>query len=201
MSFVLWQGERKKDYLSLYRSSSFVEKGNMHTFRHSIFAVFSICLLFLLAACAPSVATQTDTQQQVTINKAFQSDVSPIPTTPPYRCGAWSSNNAPGASSTITIYARITKNIAPVSGANATAVVHFQSGDQTIDAQSPSDNGGYVSFTVALQGQQPSQIPATVDVTFTNIPGGPGSLSCTPAFFTPHRVSDNLDKNARCVAQ
>lgn len=169
----------------MHKSSSFVEKGNMHTFRHSVFAVFSICLLLLLAACAPSVATQTDTQQQVTINKAFQSEVSPIPTIPPYRCGAWSSNNAPGAFSTITIYARITKNIAPVSGANATAVVHFSSGDQAIDAQTPSDNGGYVSFTVALQGQQPSHVPATIDVTFTNVPGVRGSLSCTPAFFTP----------------
>jgi hypothetical protein len=184
VSIVFWQGYTKKDELSLHKLGTLVEKGNMFTLRHSIFAVFSMCLLLLLAACAPSVATQTDTQQQVTINKTFQSAGSPIPTVPPYRCGAWSSNNAPGASSTITIYARLTKNIAPVSGANATAVVHFRSGDQTIDAQTPSDNGGYVSFIVQLQGQQPGGVPATVDVTFTNIPGGPGSLSCTPAFFT-----------------
>jgi hypothetical protein len=157
----------------------------MHNFRSIVFVVLFICLLVPLASCAPSVASQTNTQQQVTISKTFQSGASPIPTVPPYRCGAWSSNNAPGASSTITIYARLTKNIAPVSGANATAVVHFKSGDQSINAQTPSDNGGYVSFTVQLQGQQPSKIPATVDVTFTNIPGGPGSLSCTPAFFTP----------------
>jgi hypothetical protein len=176
-------------YQTLHESDTLVEthreKGNMRTFRHSLTAAFAICLLLLLAACAPSVAGQTNTQQQVTINQTFQSAASPIPTVPPYRCGAWSSNNAPNANSTITIYARITKNVAPVSGANATAVVHFRSGDQPIDAQKPSDNGGYVSFTVQLQGQQPGQIPATVDVTFTNIPGMQGLLHCTPAFFTP----------------
>jgi hypothetical protein len=158
----------------------------MQIFRSIFFAVFFICLLLPLAACAPSVAGQTNSQQQVTISKTFQSEASPIPTVPPYRCGAWSSNNAPGGFSTITIYARITKNIAPVSGANATAVVHYRSGDQQINAQTPSDNGGYVSFSVQLQGRQPGQVPATVDVTFTNIPGEQGSLNCTPAFFTPH---------------
>src|SRR5712692_10007944 len=126
----------------------------MHTFRHIISGFFSIGLLLLLAACGPQVS-QSGAQQTVTISKTFQSQLSPLPSIPPYRCGAWSSNNAPGAYSTITIYARITKDIAPVSGATATAVVHFRSGDQPIDAQSPSDSGGYVTFTLQLQGRQP----------------------------------------------
>ncbi len=82
----------------------------------------------------------------------------------------------------ITIFARITKDLAGVSGATASAVVHFQGGDQTLDQHPVSDKGGYVSFTLALQGRQPVKIPATVVVTF----GFPGvTLNCTPAFFTP----------------
>jgi len=162
-----------------------METGNMHTFRSIFLTILALSFLLSLAACTPSVSGQSNSQKQVTIDKGFQSQVSPIPTVPPYRCGAWSSNNAPDPNSTITIYARITKDIAPVVGANATALVHFQGGDQPIDSQAASDNGGYVSFTLQLQGRQPSHVPATVDVTFTNIPQGHGPLQCTAAFFTP----------------
>jgi hypothetical protein len=155
---------------------------NQHTFYITILA---FCGLFLLAACGPAVSSQVQAQPTPTISKSFQTIATPIPTVPPYRCAAWSSNNAPGAFSTITVYARITKNIAPVSGANASAVVHFRSGDQPITAQAPSDNGGYVTFQVQLQGRQPHGIPATIDVSFSNIPGYNGTLRCTSAFFTP----------------
>lgn len=142
-----------------------------------------VLLGVILAACG-AVVNQAAPQQTVTISKTFQAQISPIPTVPPYRCGAWTSNNAPGTFSTIQIYARLTKNVAGVSGATATAVVHFQNGDQMLDQHPTSDNGGYVSFTLQLQGRQPPGIPATIDVTFTNFPGG--TLHCTPAFFTPH---------------
>jgi hypothetical protein len=146
------------------------------------FCVFCTVSLFMLAACG-ATPDQVAPQVTVTISGTFQSQVSPVPTVPTYRCGAWSSNNAPGINSTINIYARITKDIAGVSGATATAVVHYQGGDQPLDQHPTSDNGGYVSFTLNLQGRQPDRIPATVDVTFTNFPGG--TLRCTPAFFTP----------------
>jgi|SRR5205823_4255106 len=143
--------------------------------------VFCTALLFMLAACG-ATPDQVTPQQTVTVSKTFQSQVSPIPTVPKYRCGAWSSNNAPGPNSTIIIFARIMKNLTGVSGATATAVVHFQGGDQTLDQHPTSDSGGYVSFTLNLQGRQPVRIPATVDVIF----GLPGvTLNCTPAFFTP----------------
>jgi hypothetical protein len=145
----------------------------------------ALALLLIPAACS-AAPSQVAPQQTVTISNTFQSQVSPTPVVPTYRCGAWSSNNAPGADSTIIIYARITKNtknIAGVNGATATAVVHFQDGSQELDQHPVSDNGGYVAFTLPLQGRQPRRIPATVDVTFTNFPGG--TLRCTPAFFTP----------------
>ncbi len=145
-------------------------------------SIFCIALPFILAACGPT-NSQVAPQQTVTITSTFQSQVSPVPTIPTYRCGAWSSNNAPGAYATIIVYARLTKNIAGVGGAKATAVVHFQDGSQELDQHPLSDNGGYVSFTLPLQGRQPVKIPATIDVTFTNFPGG--TLHCTPAFFTP----------------
>ena len=94
----------------------------MKNYQQILLSVFSFSLLLLLAACGPSVSSQANTQQTVTINKSFQSQRTPIPTVPPYRCGAWSSNNAPGAFSTVNIYARLTRDIAPVSGAAATAV-------------------------------------------------------------------------------
>jgi len=143
-----------------------------------------IALLLILTACG-STASQAAPQATVTVDQTFQSQISPIPTVPTYRCGAWSSDNAPGPSSTITIYARLTKNIAGVPGATATAVVHFQSGDQVLDQNPPvSDVGGYVSFMLPLQGRQPTKIPATVDVIFKILPGGT-LVHCTPAFFTP----------------
>ncbi|HKV58084.1 MAG TPA: hypothetical protein VJO32_07370 [Ktedonobacteraceae bacterium] len=148
--------------------------------------LIGICIPFmiLLVACGGPTVDQATPQQTVTISPKFQSQLSPIPTVSAYLCGAWSSNNAPGPNDTITIFARLTKDIAGVAGATATAVVHFQGGDQQLDQHPTSDDGGYVSFTLALQGQQPATIPATVDVTFTNFPGG--TLHCSQAFFTPH---------------
>ncbi len=156
----------------------------MNTKRHKHFITLtfaSLALLVLLTACGPTV-NQTTAQPTVTINPGFQSQVSPIPTVPPYLCGAWSSNNAPGPGSTITIYARLVKNLQGVSGATATATVHFSGQDVQL-TQATSDSGGYVSFSLPLEGRQPAGVPATVDVTFTSFPGG--TLNCTPAFFTP----------------
>jgi len=135
----------------------------------------------MLTACG-ATPDQLAPQLTVTVSSGFQSQASPIPAIPTYLCGAWPSNNAPGPNSTIVIFARITKNLAGVNGANASAVVHFQSGDQELDQHPASDNGGYVSFQLPLQGRQPVGIPATVDVTF-GIPGT--TVNCTPAFFTP----------------
>jgi hypothetical protein len=146
--------------------------------------ILSALLLVALGGCA-STATPIAAQPGVTVNPTFQAALSPIPTTPPYRCGAWSSNNAPGSFAQITIYARITRDIAPVSGATASAVVHFQATDLPLAARAPSDDGGYVTFTLQLQGRQPGRVPATVDVTFSNVPGDSAPLHCTPAFFTP----------------
>ncbi len=152
----------------------------------SILLSGSLCgvLVVILSGCG-STASPINIQPTVTISKTFQAGLSPVPTAPPYRCGAWASNNAPNGFTTITIYARITRGVEPVNGATAAAVVHFQGFDQPLAAQAPSDSGGYVTFTLPLQGHQPGQVPATVDVTFTNVPGGPATLQCTPAFFTP----------------
>lgn len=155
--------------------------------KKSVFVFIGLLLTqaILLAACgSPAVSSNATQQQTMTINQQFQSQLSPLPTVPTYRCGAWASNNAPGMNDTIVIYARLTKDIVGVSGATATAVVHFQNGDATLGTQPTSDNGGYVSFQLPLQGRQPANIPATIDITFTNFPGG--TLHCTQAFFTPH---------------
>ncbi|MBV9689101.1 MAG: hypothetical protein JO202_05250 [Ktedonobacteraceae bacterium] len=138
-------------------------------------------LLFLLSACGGAVS-QARPQQTLTVDKSFQARLSPIATLPTYRCGAWSSNNAPGTYSTITIYARLTSDVTGVSGARAQAVVHFQYSDALLDTQPVSNSGGYVSFSLPLQGRQPARVPATVDVTF-KVDGEP--VRCTEAFFTP----------------
>src|SRR5713226_5122120 len=150
--------------------------------KYALLIALSLPFALLLISCGGPAVSQLTPQQTVTVSPKFQSQLSPIPTVPAYRCGAWSSNNAPSPNATITIFARLTHNIAGVGGATATAVVHFQGGDQTLDQHPTSDNGGYVTFTLQLQGQQPVNIPATVDVTFTNFPGG--TLRCQ-AFFTP----------------
>ena len=155
---------------------------NTKQYKHFIvLGIGSLALLLLLAACGPAT-TGTNAQPTVTINPSFQSQISPIPKVPPYLCGAWSSNNAPGPGSIITIYARLVKNLQGVAGATATATVHFQDQDVQL-GQATSDGGGYVSFSLPLEGRQPAGVPATIDVTFTNFPGG--TLHCTPAFFTP----------------
>ena len=158
-----------------------ISPGRMESLGVLKFIASCLALLLMLTACG-ATAGQVGPQQTVTVSSGFQSQASPIPAIPTYLCGAWSSNNAPGPNSTIIIFARITKNLAGVSGATASAIVHFQSGDQTLDQHPVSDNGGYVSFTLKLQGSQPVRIPATVDVIF----GFPGTtVKCTPAFFTP----------------
>ena len=152
-----------------------------HTTHVIVLALVCLSLLALLAACGVT-PTGTNAQPTVTINPNFQSQISPIPTVPPYLCGSWASNTAPGPGSTIIIYARLVKNMQGVSGATATAIVHFQSQDVQLD-QAVSDSGGYVSFTLPLEGRQPAGVPATIGVTFTNFPGG--TLHCSSAFFTP----------------
>ena len=143
----------------------------------------SVFLVMLLATACGTSATAIKPQPTVVISKSFHNQLSPSPTAPTYSCGAWSSNNTPGPGATINIYARIMHDLKPVSGATASAVVHFQNFDQQL-GQETSDNGGYVTFTLSLQGHQPVNVPATVDVTVTNLPGGK-TVHCTPAFFTP----------------
>src|SRR5260370_41614676 len=99
-------------------------------------SVFCTALLLMLAACG-ATPDQVAPQQTVTVSKKFQSQVSPIPPVPTYLCGAWSSNNAPGPNSTINIYARITKNLAGVNDATATAAVDFHCGNHQIGHQPP----------------------------------------------------------------
>lgn len=143
----------------------------------------TLCFLFffslLAAGCAQQTVTAAKPEPTVAINKAFQGQATPVPT-PTYRCGAWASNNAPNGYSTITIYAKITKDITGASGITAQATVHFQNQDAQLDQQT-SDKNGYVAFPLALQGRQPGGIPATVDVTFSS---GGSSVQCS-AFFTP----------------
>jgi hypothetical protein len=153
----------------------------MNKFR--FLALGSVFLLGLLMTACGSSATAIKPQPTVVISKSFQNQLSPIPSPPAYSCGAWASNNTPGPGATINIYARIMHNLKPVSGATASAVAHFQNFDQQLGQQT-SDSGGYVTFALSLQGHQPVNIPATVDVTVTNLAGG-GTLHCTPAFFTP----------------
>src|SRR2546423_12370580 len=81
-------------------------------------------LVVLLGACGPAV-NQPPTQKTVTINPTFQSQLSPVPTIPTYRCGSWTSKNAPGRDSTITIFARLTQQVAGAGGDKATASGHF----------------------------------------------------------------------------
>jgi hypothetical protein len=153
--------------------------------RRILFLAFALGFLALLAACSPVTTSSIQPAKTVTINPSFQAQISPIPTMPTYACGAWASNNAPRTYSTITIYAKLTQATKGVSGAIATAVVHFQSGDVQLDNQPTSDSGGYVSFSLPLQGRQPVNVPATVSVTFNNVPGKSGPVQCSQAFFTP----------------
>ena len=139
------------------------------------------CLLLLITACGPTV-NQVKPQQTVTIGKTFQTQATPLPTVPPYRCGAWASNNAPNTFSTILVLAKLTKNIKGVQGATAAATVHFAGGDVTLETTPTSDPDGMVSFTLPLQGQQPAGLPTTVSVSFTI---GGTTVQCSPAFFTP----------------
>ncbi len=105
-----------------------------------------------------------------------------MPSIPEYRCGAWTSTSAPGPYSSIAIYAKLTKDVAGVPGATAQAVVHFKDADVPLDARPVSDAGGYVSFTLALQGRQPRLSAATIDISFAV---GGQTVHCSQAFFTP----------------
>ena len=137
--------------------------------------------LSLLSACSPTI-NQITPQQTLTVNPQFQRQLTPMPTIPAYRCGAWASHNMPDADSSLIIYAHLTKDGASgLAGVTAHAVIHFKSGDMPSDEQPISDASGYVAFNLFLAGKQPSLVPATVDITF-DTPASP--TTCT-AFFTP----------------
>lgn len=140
-----------------------------------------LCLL-LLQACG-TVPDESSAPGMVGIEPAFQTVLSPVPTPPPYRCGAWTSNNGPGSYSTIIIYAKLTHDLAGVSDSKAKAVIHFRGGDAILEAPGPTDRSGYISFTLPLQGRQPRMDPATVEVFFT-VKGQRSPIQCS-TFFTP----------------
>jgi hypothetical protein len=139
-----------------------------------------LVLSCLLASCAPTV-DRTDTYSGSKVNPAFQTQMSPIPTPPSYTCGAWSTPNNPSTYSTITVHAKLTKNVAGVPNISATATAHLQYGDVPLDQHPVSDKGGYVTFFFSLAGRQPYLQPATIDVAFAlkNT-----TIHCS-AFFTP----------------
>jgi hypothetical protein len=147
--------------------------------KHIHYFTYSALLLGLLLTACGTAVNSVSPQQTVTVNPSFQAQLSPVPTVPPYRCGAWASNNTPGSGSTIQIYARLTKDALGISGITAQAVVHFQDFDDPLDAQT-TDDGGFVAFPLSLDGRQPRHVPATVDVTFS-VSGK--NITCT-AFFT-----------------
>lgn len=140
-----------------------------------------LLLLCLLSACR-SDAHQLASVPSVTINPSFQRQLSPVPTVPLYRCGAWVSNNTPDAYATIIIFAKLTKeDLTGAVGIPATALVHFKYAQVMLDQRLVSDRNGYVTFTLSLQGRQPRLMPATVDVKFAVS----GSAVQCEAFFTP----------------
>jgi hypothetical protein len=158
----------------------------MKRMRRFFLPIFVLSCLLLLAACGTfAPVTREQPQATVTVNPSFQAQLSPVPTFATYVCGAWSSNNAPSSYSTIIIYARLTHHIQGISGATATATVNFAYGNVELDTQPVSDNGGYVTFVLPLDGRQPTGVPATVSVSFSGIPGYSKTVQCTQAFFTP----------------
>ncbi len=144
------------------------------------FVLITLTFSLALVACG-TTGGLTHKQQALGINPQFQKQLSPVPTISPYKCGAWSSNNVPGANSTITIYAKLTQDLNGVANIPANAIVHFRSGDAPVGQQALTDNKGYVSFSLPLGGRQPRMQPTTVDVTF-NVRG---TLVQCSAFFTP----------------
>ena len=154
----------------------------IHLIKNTYRILFSLGLLLVLVACG-TTATQLKPQQPIVVNKGFQAQTSPIAAVPTYRCGAWSANNAPGAYSTLTVYAKlVAKDVQGVAGATASATANFSTGDFPLDQQPVSDAGGYVTFTLPLQGRQPRLTPATVAVSFS-VNGK--TVQCSSAFFTP----------------
>ncbi len=146
-----------------------------------VFLLLLSLSLFLLCACGPTV-NQIKPQEPVSIDKSFQKGLTSMPAVPEYRCGAWTSTSAPNPYSSIAIYAKLTKDVAGVAGMTAQAIVHFQNADVTLDTHPVSDAGGYVSFTLLLQGRQPRLSAATIDINFA-VNGQ--TVHCSQAFFTP----------------
>jgi hypothetical protein len=152
---------------------------SIHTF------VASILLPLALTACGPT-ASQWQVTRNVSVGKAFQKNLPALAPIPRYLCGAWSSNNAPDPYSSINIYARLTQQvnqeITPVQAAPAQATIHYAYGDKKLDQVPVSDSGGYVTFYLQLQGQQPRLAAATIDI-FFKVDGH--QIPCSHAFFTP----------------
>lgn len=155
----------------------------IHSFLKKLLIVLPLGLLLLLTACSSlSPVSKLKPAPTVQVNSSFQHQLTPVPTETAYACGSWASNNAPGAYSTIVIYARLMHDVHPIGGAIASAIAHFHTFDLPLDAHPVSDSGGYVSFVLPLRGQEPRLIPGTVDVSFTI---NKQTIQCSSAFFTP----------------
>lgn len=148
-----------------------------------LLTILPLGVLLILTSCGSlTPVSKLQPAPTIQVNPSFQKQVSPVPTETAYVCGSWSSTNAPGRYSTIQIYARLMHNVQPVSGATASAVVRFHTFDLPLNQHPVSDSGGYVTFTLPLQGQEPAMIPATVDVSFSL---NKQTIECSSAFFTP----------------
>jgi hypothetical protein len=184
MIFILPGYVRKQQLFMTFLLKGSPEKHLVHM--KSIHAFLpSIFLVLALTACGPT-ASQWQATRNVSVNKAFQKKISQLVPIPNYLCGAWTSNNAPNPYSSINIYARLTQHtdqeIAPVRAAPAQATIHYAYGDKKLDQVPVSDSGGYVTFYLQLQGQQPRLVAATIDI-FFKVDGK--HVPCSHAFFTP----------------
>ena len=155
----------------------------IHTLTKKLLILLPLAFLLLFTACnSLTPVSKLKPTSTVQVNPSFQKQLTPVATETAYVCGSWASNNAPGAYSTIVIYARLMHDAHPISGATASAIAHFHTFDLPLDTHPVSDNGGYVSFTLSLQGREPRLIPGTVDVNFTL---NKQTIQCSSAFFTP----------------
>ncbi|HEY7346741.1 MAG TPA: hypothetical protein VH599_00385 [Ktedonobacterales bacterium] len=136
--------------------------------RLSQLAAFGLALLLGLSACL-DLGTTPGAQATISINNSSNS-LTPTPTAPPYKVGAYVSNSTlTNSSGNIIVYVIFHHGQLPQKGGKVSLYFHFENGGGITSLNNQAGtrttgSDGFASFPISFRGL-PANMPISIDVT------------------------------------